>query len=486
MNNKRILSVFFIPAIAFSFCSCGNENNIEQTSNTLSETTNIEVTTEATDEEWTMPEIVTIAEPITDINKIFENVEEGAFVPFQDPERSFCWNQEGYASKILYQNTGSCDTYALSTVLSVNYQINHGKLPYFDPLTLLNRFYCSSDDKDEEKEGAYFVGGSAEDYGSFSLMGDVVALSCDQYDGYLLKDLSVDMRLENDLPLITIDEMKEKIKEHGPVEITVCGATDKAYKGMYTQSSMAQTDHWAVIVGWDDDFPAADYFQTEPSQNGAWLIQNSGSTSWGNNGYAWVTYDYPLYYAVTAEVTEDYSYGISNGNMYTCDVTLRDSDETSGATIIDHEGMLKAVGVYASDSVIDATVTIEIYDGEFGELLASTEGVMDYCGYHVFEFEEPVQVNKYTIVETIKGAPMAFEGSSFSYEDNGVRFDGNNWVEGKFGFVMKTEEGRSFLKAGDEWVDVLSSELENNFKITYPEICRGKNPGDLSVVALYE
>ena len=48
-------------------------------------------------------------------------------------------------------------------------------------------------------------------------------------------------------------------------------------------------DHAVVLVGWDDSYPAKNFLEPPPG-NGAWLVKNSHGTSFGLDGYFWVSY----------------------------------------------------------------------------------------------------------------------------------------------------------------------------------------------------
>lgn len=81
----------------------------------------------------------------------------------------------------------------------------------------------------------------------------------------------------------TVKEIKEAICKYGPV-FSSLKATEffMAYGGgVYDEkvevSSPRDTNHAIVIAGWDD------------SKN-AWLVRNSWSDQWGENGYVWVEY----------------------------------------------------------------------------------------------------------------------------------------------------------------------------------------------------
>ena len=487
--KKKIMAFICVGVISLSFFGCDKKDpaTTENSSN-ISEVPSSEETQQTTVEvnDWTMPTIP-LSDPVTDISEMFSGASEDAYVPFQDPERSFCWNKEGFAGPVLYQSTGSCDIYAGVTVMDVNYQIKHGELPFIEPLDVLDRIYVADPDDPDSPEGLYIKVGNNNDYGAFNATGTVYALSTEPYDGYLLKDYNLRFRnMAKGEPAFSQDEVKELIKDNGPVEVGFSWNSDKSMNGIYTESTSLPQDHWVAIVGWDDDFPA-DYFQTVPSSNGAWLIQNSRSTSWGNKGYAWVSYDYRIDLIVTGELTKDYSYGVSTGAMPAIDVRSLESDETIAASVFNNPGELKAIGICATPrNDLPAETTIEIYDGKFGELLATKYFETDIIGYHTVELDEPLNVTEFTVVIKVKNGNITTEANSFYIEDQGLRMSETGYAEGKLGSIVRTDPGVSFFYINDEWIDATSEELLD--KLYYEDIDQGIETtciGEPTIVALF-
>jgi C1A family cysteine protease len=57
----------------------------------------------------------------------------------------------------------------------------------------------------------------------------------------------------------------------------------------YFYNGTRAPNHAVVIVGWNDDFPAS-YFSSRPPGNGAFIVRNSWGSSWGEDGYFYVSY----------------------------------------------------------------------------------------------------------------------------------------------------------------------------------------------------
>jgi C1A family cysteine protease len=49
-------------------------------------------------------------------------------------------------------------------------------------------------------------------------------------------------------------------------------------------------NHEVTIVGWDDNYSASNFKLGGPEGDGAWIVRNSWGSSWGDNGYFYVSY----------------------------------------------------------------------------------------------------------------------------------------------------------------------------------------------------
>lgn len=76
--------------------------------------------------------------------------------------------------------------------------------------------------------------------------------------------------------------IKQAIMEYGPVSAAVY--VDDAFAaytgGVFNASALEEPNHAIVLVGWDDAVGTA----------GAWILRNSWSPYWGEDGYMWIEY----------------------------------------------------------------------------------------------------------------------------------------------------------------------------------------------------
>ena len=60
-------------------------------------------------------------------------------------------------------------------------------------------------------------------------------------------------------------------------------------KLIYNNQRGTYQNHAVTIIGWDDNF-SADNFVAKPPADGAWIIQNSWGSDWGDDGCFYMSY----------------------------------------------------------------------------------------------------------------------------------------------------------------------------------------------------
>jgi C1A family cysteine protease len=188
-------------------------------------------------------------------------------------------------------------------------------------------------------------------------------------------------------------------------------ATNKAYYINSTTSS----NHEVAVVGWNDNYPAAN-FNSAPPGNGAFIVKNSWGTSWGEAGYFYVSYYDTSFGWITsfnnAESTTNYrgiyqydpmgwviSYNYGGGypnwtEIWGANIFTATSTETIGA-----------VGTYATDPNVQMTAyvytNVTAGNPTSGTLAATKSYTAPYSGYYTIKLDTPVAITlgqKFSVV----------------------------------------------------------------------------------------
>ena len=92
-----------------------------------------------------------------------------------------------------------------------------------------------------------------------------------------------------------INKIKSLITKYGPTGASIFmddSLVTPFYSSYMYKSNRTNTltNHTVTIVGWNDDYSAS-RFEPDASRNGAWIVQNSYGTEFGNKGLFYISYD---------------------------------------------------------------------------------------------------------------------------------------------------------------------------------------------------
>lgn len=180
------------------------------------------------------------------------------------------------------------------------------------------------------------------------------------------------------------------------------GETYNDETASYFYQGMEVANHDVLIVGWDDDYPVENFIN-QPSNPGAFIVRNSYGTTFGEEGFFYISYEDVLIGKETIVYTKIESKN-NYDKIYQSDWlgwvggTGYGSDTAYFANIYTTSGkeMLEAVSFYATD--VDTTYEVYVVQDfedidSFSEKTFITRGSLDYEGYYTIEFPEAIEVN---------------------------------------------------------------------------------------------
>jgi C1A family cysteine protease len=260
------------------------------------------------------------------------------------------------------------------------------------------------------------------------------------------------------------DQIKSTITEYGAVYSTIRWE-DQAYnprRVSYYYSGTGEPNHAIDIVGWDDSYSGNNFASPAPG-DGAFIAQNSWGSSWGDQGFFYISYydtrigrDNAMF---TAEPSTNYpkiyqydpygwvaNFGLGSDNAYFANVFTSSGSE-----------QLKAVSFYTTATYADYDVKVFL-DPDQGPVSsagykASQSGNFAMPGYHTVVLDTPVPLKA---------------GERFSVA---VRAQSPGWnfpvaieypISGYSG-AATASAGQSYISSdGSSWQDLTTSQANTN------------------------
>lgn len=259
--------------------------------------------------------------------------------------------------------------------------------------------------------------------------------------------------------LIDSTDVKQWITEHGAVTVSFYSDDSNLNDNKYAYycKTTETPNHAITIVGWDDDYAKKNFkLFKRPDGNGAWLCKNSWDSSWGNEGYFWISYEdaslkeFVGYTTQRADdLTNNYTY---NGNGFSSYITISSTPKVANVFKADSYEVITSVATYTAQANTDLTVSIyknlpEDYSSpDQGELQATWQTNIARAGYHTI----PVPVDVVLKPGTIFSVVIELRNSSG---------DPELAVESGDGYSFNP--GESFLSSGSSWNDTTAYSFWN-------------------------
>ena len=240
------------------------------------------------------------------------------------------------------------------------------------------------------------------------------------------------------------DNIKHAVMQYGGVSGGMYMSAGVSYfndaTDAYYYTGAGTVNHGILIVGWDDDYAAANFAGTPPG-NGAFIVKNSYGTGWGSGGYFHVSYydtrfarDDLLAVFRNAESTSNYA-GVYQHDPLGLVGTAGFSSSTgwfANVYTAQATASLSAVGFYT----VVPGASYEVYTGSsLATKALRTSGTLAYMGYHTVTLPSPVtlasgQQFAVAVKMTTPGysAPIAVEYPEAGYSGAATAQAGQSYV----------------------------------------------------------
>ncbi len=276
------------------------------------------------------------------------------------------------------------------------------------------------------------------------------------------------------------DEIKSAIINYGAVDISMYMGGDNelaitdGYCSYYTSQDLG-TNHEVTIVGWDDSYSASNFSDfdngnVQPAGNGAFIVKNSWGTSWGENGYFYVSY-YDANFGTSGNNPSVFYNAESKNNylgIYQYDqlgwtgYTLSSTGSNWMANVFtaSETNNLSAVSFYALQYSTSYNIyVVNNYTG-VGDLankrVLAASGTLTNMGYFTVDLDSAIQVNsgkKFAVIVELSSSSTSYLPLEFP--------------ETEYSSKATASAGQSYYggSGGASWGDITSYYPNTNFCI---------------------
>lgn len=231
--------------------------------------------------------------------------------------------------------------------------------------------------------------------------------------------------------------IKNHLMNYGAVSATVRYDSANYYNPVtyaYYYNGDETSNHAITIVGWDDNYSKSNFGTANnpntPQNDGAWLVLNSYGSSFGNNGYFYISYeDTKVCNPIGGVRSADTEF---TDNQYIYDYTNADTvfSPFGGGDVVyaantfylkGNQELLKEVRV---KSYQQTNIDVYIIDGDqelnIDNATYLTSGVINGGGYSTLKLEEPYVLNKNQFTIIVKYNSVGNVGAPFVKTDDEV------------------------------------------------------------------
>jgi C1A family cysteine protease len=204
-----------------------------------------------------------------------------------------------------------------------------------------------------------------------------------------------------------IDDIKRAIYQYGSVVISFAAVgkddeTNSYYNYEYSRDlrgnkTRMKSTHAVVLTGWDDTY------RTKAKQAGAFLIKNSYGEDFGDQGYAWISYEDTSLTTPFVYICED---TVSGRHAYTdqfaydgCGYGVMMSGFGGGYANVfsaKRTELVGAAGIYVpADGQYTVSLEKNLKNGVpgTGEIVATVSGTKENMGFYTISFNRKIRIN---------------------------------------------------------------------------------------------